>query len=173
MEVQCMEKIQLGANICIIVSAVFAAITLLVTLLKEIHYVKPNPFWRKLAYRAKFADILANTGSGLMKIIDIKYFYDGQEENVDTLERLYANKLGVSPHDLKWTTFLDKTALKNRSMISDKELVLLEINTDDQKNQQAYPNLFQALRTIRRYIDIEITYKNIYGIKRTTRLKLD
>ena len=162
-----METIQVIANISIIATAIVGIISLILKIIQELSIAKPQPFRTRLEYLDNFGDSVANFGSGPLKIQEIKYFYNGVLFVGDLVD-LYTEKLNLEK-DLLWKTFSRKEDIINRALKPGEDLELVEIDPSDDWNGDI-ENLLNALMNIRSQITMEITYKNIYGMKKTVSL---
>ena len=122
----------------------------------------------EMCIRESFGDYLANYGKGIMTIVDIQLYYNHRKSYEPSLVDLIMSKLTFKG-PLMWSTFLRNSELIGRAVPAQYELKLVGINPEKQKGYNPR-KLLDELLAIRENIDIEITYKNAYGIKRKTKI---
>lgn len=153
-------------SISVTVAAIIATLTLILTIIKEIKHSHSTPTRRHLEYINKFGDYIANVGVGVMKITNIEIYYKGKLTEHTSLVDLYANELGQS--GLIWSTYISNEEIINKNIAPSEEIRLVEIDPDtNSTNIPAQINLLNRLCQIRKEIKLKITYKEIYGGKKT------
>lgn len=163
-----METLEMITDIAVIVTAVVAVITLILNIIKQFVHSNPAPMRRKLEYVNDFGDFIVNNGRGVMKIDKITYYYCNEQINVHSLAELYIEKLNYK--NLQFITYLTNEDIIGLNINSGTELRLVEINPQVKINI-TNENLLNDLYEIRKNIMIKITYKTIYGWKKTAELK--
>lgn len=158
-------------NIVISITAAIALVTLILNIVKMHYKAKGAPYRRRLEYINDFGDFLVNQAKGTMIISEIEFLYNGEEVNYTSLVGLYTDKLMEIYGDkfkVIWSTFISNDELIGKYLMAKDEIKLVEIIPEEYKNQ--YPDLSDNLYCIREKIAIKLTYKNIYGRKKTVTL---
>ena len=100
-----------------------------------------------------------------MTILDIKYYYNGVYDPVESLVDLYRKKLHLDKNFI-FITYIRRKDLINRTLRPGDELRLVELDPCDVRNTPI-KDFSEKLQMVREKIRIDVTYKDIYGKKRT------
>lgn len=165
-----MDNYYLAQTIAVTIASVVAVGTLALGIIKELVHSKCILVRPHLEYQNNFGDFLANLGTGVMIIEKVNIYYDDTLVNCDYLVDVYVEKLNLAT-TLKCITYLSNEELLGRVIPPQEKLKLVEINPMENGNSnQEKLDVFVKLCEIRSHIKLEITYKGIYGIKKTKKI---
>jgi len=152
--------------IAVIAAAITSLIALILNIVKAFTSAKTILVRHRLEYLDKFGDYLANYGLGPMKIIELRFYFDGALVEAGALVKIYQSKLSNNHVDIIWSTYLYNTEIKSRWISPGQEVKLIEINPMEQNVSLG------ELKNIQDRISIVVKYKNTFSLF-VKKIKLD